>query len=84
LGHGASSGFGQPAASHSATYIRRSERVIIGYASGAKTLMSNWVVTENGKIPVTDQMKEDRAGMIAEVLGNPERWNSHGRGIGIK
>jgi hypothetical protein len=46
--------------------------------------MSNWVVTENGKIPVTDQMKEDRAGMIAEVLGNPERWNSHGRGIGIK
>lgn len=29
-------------------------------------------------------MKMERANTIAEVLGNPERWHSHGRGIGIR
>lgn len=29
-------------------------------------------------------MKKNRADEIAQILGKPERWHSHGRGIGIK
>jgi membrane-bound ClpP family serine protease len=44
----------------------------------------DWDTTETGKTPVNENMKESRANNIAEVLGNPERWHSHGRGIGIR
>jgi hypothetical protein len=40
--------------------------------------------TKGTNTPVTPEMRRDRAGAIAECLGNAERWHSHGRGIGIK
>jgi len=42
----------------------------------------NWKTTEARKIEVTEKMKEERAEEIAGELSNPERWHSHGRGIG--
>jgi len=32
---------------------------------------------------VTDEDRKERAEKIAGILGNPERWHSHGRGISI-
>ena len=49
-----------------------------------KHKFKDWKETESSGKPVTKAMKQDRAEGIAEVLGNPERWRSHGRGIGIK
>lgn len=43
----------------------------------------NWHTTKTRKMKVTARYREERAGKIAEVLSNPERWHSHGRGIGI-
>ena len=43
-----------------------------------------WTKTNGRGISVTKAMREQRAEEIATVLGNPERWHSHGRGIGIK
>lgn len=42
----------------------------------------NWTVTNSGK-SVDQAYKEQRASDIATILGNPEHWHSHGRGIGI-
>lgn len=44
----------------------------------------DWNETETNKAPVTDDHRRARAKSIAEILGNPERWRSHGRGIGLK
>ncbi len=41
----------------------------------------NWEKTERRQKNVTEKMKEDRAGKIAALLNNPERWHSHGRAI---
>lgn len=43
----------------------------------------NWKTTETRNDVVTDDMKETRAKEIAQLLNNPERWHSHGRGIDI-
>ena len=43
----------------------------------------NWKETETKKNPVTDKMKENRAEDIANILNDPERWHSHGRGISM-
>lgn len=43
-----------------------------------------WTRTKGRRAKVTKSMREQRAEEIATVLGNPERWHSHGRGIGIK
>ncbi len=43
----------------------------------------DWITTESRKVPVTEEMKQERAKEIADLLNNPERWHSHGRGIGI-
>jgi membrane-bound ClpP family serine protease len=43
----------------------------------------DWTVTATRKIPVTEQMKKDRAEEIAKELGNNARWHSHGRGISM-
>lgn len=47
----------------------------------AKYKFKNWLTTETQKIPVTPEMREDRAKTIATVLSNNTRWHSHGRGI---
>lgn len=49
-----------------------------------KYKFKSWTKTETGNKRVTDKMKTSRAAKIAEILGNPKRWHSHGRGIGIK
>lgn len=43
----------------------------------------DWNVTETRKVPVTQQMKEDRAADIARNLNQHDRWHSHGRGLGM-
>lgn len=44
----------------------------------------DWTVTETREIPVTEEMKEERADSIARELGNHERWHTHGRGIDME
>jgi len=44
----------------------------------------DWVETETRKVPVTEEHRRERAKQIAKILGTPERWHSHGRGIGRK
>ncbi len=44
----------------------------------------DWKTTEDTKKRVTNKMKQERAAEIAEILGNPQRWHSHGRGISIQ
>lgn len=44
----------------------------------------HWNQTENGKIPVADDMKTKRAEDIARSLGEASRWHSHGRGISME
>lgn len=43
----------------------------------------NWHQRETTGEPVTDELKQERAGQIADLLGNVDRWHSHGRGISI-
>lgn len=44
----------------------------------------DWVQTETRRIPVTKEMKEERAREIARQLSDQERWLTHGRGIDMK
>lgn len=44
----------------------------------------DWVQTETIGKKVTEEDRRARAKSIAQILGNPERWHSHGRGIGLK
>lgn len=41
----------------------------------------NWHETETRGNRVTQEMREERATQIAELLNDPERWHSHGRAI---
>jgi len=43
----------------------------------------NWDKTETRAIPVTQQMREDRAREIAEKLQDTEHWHSHSRGLSM-
>jgi len=49
-----------------------------------KHKFKDWTKTEGTRSLVTPEMKQDRAAQIATVLGDPERWHSHGRGICIR
>jgi hypothetical protein len=42
-----------------------------------------WIRTDTRKVPVTQDMREQRAREIAEALNDHERWRSHGRGINM-
>lgn len=44
----------------------------------------DWKQTKTRGLTVTPKMKKDRATKIAEVLGDAEKWHSHGRGITIR
>lgn len=46
-----------------------------------KYKFKNWQVTETHHIPVTQQMKEERADSIAEDLCNHMNWKTHGRSL---
>lgn len=50
----------------------------------AKYKFKDWSNTEARKIPVTQQMKQERAREIATALNDHQRWRSHGRGIPMK
>lgn len=44
----------------------------------------NWAKTETQGNPVDQAYKESRAEIIGNLLAEPRRWHSHGRGIGIR
>lgn len=48
-----------------------------------KYKFKNWKETETRKLTVTDEMKKERANMIAKELNNTKRWHSHGYGISM-
>lgn len=43
----------------------------------------DWETTETRQLPVTAEMREERAADIAAKLTDQDRWNSHGRGIDL-
>lgn len=45
---------------------------------------ATWNHTETRKIPVTDQMKRERADRIADELTKHSKWRSHGRSLQIE
>lgn len=49
-----------------------------------KYKFKDWTATETRKIPVQLENRVERADEIAEILGNAQRWHSHGRGISIR
>lgn len=55
--------------------------LVIEWLSSYK--FKNWNITENQKIPVTDDMKRAKAKDIADSLCNHARWRLHGRSIKI-
>ena len=44
----------------------------------------DWDVTETRGVPVTQEMKQERASRIAYQLNDQKRWLTHGRGIDMK
>lgn len=56
--------------------------LVVDWLSAYK--FSKWNETEIKKIPVTQEMKRDRAKQIAEALCNRTKWRSHGRSIKIR
>ena len=48
-----------------------------------KYKFKDWHQTASRKLPVTPQMKTERAEFIARELSKNERWQTHGRGIGM-
>lgn len=61
---------------------KHAEELLVDWLSRHK--FKDWNETETAKKPVTDQDRKDRAEQIAKVLGNPDHWHSHGRGIGMQ
>jgi hypothetical protein len=61
---------------------KHSEELLVEWLSKHK--FKDWKETETQKTPVTDADRRARAKQIAETLAKPERWHSHGRGIGLK
>jgi hypothetical protein len=50
----------------------------------SKHKFKDWTESETTKRPITPSDRKARAKKIAETLGRPERWHSHGRGIGLR
>ena len=46
--------------------------------------LKGWNSTETRGIEVTDEMREERAQRIADLLNDTARWHSHARGIDAK
>ena len=59
-----------------------SEELLESWLSTHK--FKDWVETETSKQTVTEETRKARAKSIATILGDPTRWHSHGRGIGMK
>jgi len=50
----------------------------------AKYKFKDWTRSTSRNMPVTQQMREERAREIATALSDHQRWRSHGRGIPMK
>lgn len=50
----------------------------------AKYKFKDWKSTESRSLPVSEQMREDRADSIARSLSRHDRWQTHGRGISMR
>jgi len=61
---------------------KHSEELLESWLSKHK--FKDWNETESNKTPITETERRARARKIAETLGKPERWHSHGRGIGLR
>ena len=48
-----------------------------------KYKFKKWTQTETRKIPVTEELKRERADKVCEALINHSKWRSHGRSIKI-
>ena len=59
-----------------------SVELLINWLSRYK--FKDWNKTETRGETVTEEMKEQRAKQIADLLNDPERWHSHGRAIDRK
>ena len=44
----------------------------------------DWTITQEQAMPVTEEMKTERAHEIAEMLSKHDHWRSHGRGINME
>jgi len=62
--------------------LRFAEDLVVDWLPKYK--FKNWDYTETRGIPVTAEMKHDRAKEIAEELTNHGKWRTHGRSIKIK
>jgi hypothetical protein len=49
----------------------------------SKHKFKNWAVKETTQQPVTEADRRARAKQVGSILGDPELWHSHGRGIGL-
>lgn len=49
-----------------------------------KYKFKDWNETQTQKLAVTREMKEERAEFIARELSKHDRWQTHGRGIGME
>jgi hypothetical protein len=49
----------------------------------AKYKFKNWTVTQTRKLPVTEEMRKQRAKEIAESLNDTDKWHMHSRGISM-
>ena len=58
---------------------KHSEDLIVKWLCQYK--FKDWTERETTGVEVDDEYKSDRALEIAQLLGNPKVWNSHGRGI---
>ena len=61
--------------------LKYAEDLVVDWLVNYK--FKNWMVTETRQMPVTDEMKMQRAKEIAAELTNHARWRSHGRSIKI-
>ena len=49
-----------------------------------KYKFSGWTKTETQGVPVTHDMKQQRAAEIATILNDTDRWHTHGHGISME
>jgi len=59
--------------------LKFAEDLVVDWLTRYK--FKNWTVTKSRGIPVTEQMKKNRANEIAKELTNHSKWRSHGRSI---
>lgn len=62
--------------------LKFAEDLVVDWLSKYK--FQNWTITNTRKLPVTEEMKKERAQEIVAQLINHAKWRSHGRSIKIE